>query len=403
MFQFTEQFDCIQPFELFTLTFPSWVLTKIVFMISYVSSMHKRFLALAVIVALVGVMTQAFAQNAPVLGNPTITRAGAVALLVEANPMLKARLAHHIKHPAPMPLFDDIDYEGWYTPYVETAFEGGIISGNEERRFRPQDLLLQEEAITLGARFHAIKNADMNDDIATTSSGSWFGAVLTASAANGLTLPNPVQVGTPISRSDFFALMTSMGIQNADRIAVSNAPAPVIVAIPPRANGGTTPRPTVARPTPAAPAAQPVGVQPSAKSFAITIPSLGITDLTITHPSDPFSKDGLHAPLQTGVGHLFSYPGKGGKILVYGHSSSVPWDVSNYAKIFRQINKLNPGDKIYITHGGKVHTYEVTYKNTVPANDMSAYNGGGGEELILYTCWPPDSIKERYLVHAKPV
>jgi sortase (surface protein transpeptidase) len=45
----------------------------------------------------------------------------------------------------------------------------------------------------------------------------------------------------------------------------------------------------------------------------------------------------------------------------------------------------------------------VTYEQAVPAGDMSAYQGGGSEELILYTCWPPDDIKQRYLVHAKPV
>lgn len=109
------------------------------------------------------------------------------------------------------------------------------------------------------------------------------------------------------------------------------------------------------------------------------------------------------APLQHGVGHLFSYPGGGGTILIYGHSSSYAWDVSKYTKIFRQINKLAIGDKVTVNYKGKAYTYQVSHKQSVPANDLSAYKGGRGEELILYTCWPPDSIKERYLVHAVPV
>ena len=133
------------------------------------------------------------------------------------------------------------------------------------------------------------------------------------------------------------------------------------------------------------------------------MPSLGIKDLTITHPSDPFTHGGLLNPLKYGVGHLFAYPGSQGKILIYGHSSSYPWDVSDYTKIFRQINKLVVGDFVYVHFNGTVHTYQISSKQTVAAKDMTAYQGAGEEELILYTCWPPDSISQRYLVHAKPV
>jgi LPXTG-site transpeptidase (sortase) family protein len=109
-------------------------------------------------------------------------------------------------------------------------------------------------------------------------------------------------------------------------------------------------------------------------------------------------------PLQNGVGHLFSTPGGGGKVLIYGHSSGYPWDKSQYTKIFRKINELQTGDKVYVTYDGKLNVYEVTYEESVPASDTSRYNDDGkGEELILYTCWPPDSISQRYLVHAVPV
>lgn len=147
----------------------------------------------------------------------------------------------------------------------------------------------------------------------------------------------------------------------------------------------------------------PSPADPSDSYFAVAVPSLGINDLRVTHPTDVASQAGLLAPLQYGVGHLFSYPGHGGTVLIYGHSSSYSWDVSEYTRIFRQINRLNPGDKVYVAYGGKTFTYEVTFKQTVDARDMSAYQGGNGEELILYTCWPPDDVKQRYLVHARPV
>lgn len=162
---------------------------------------------------------------------------------------------------------------------------------------------------------------------------------------------------------------------------------PPSAASQPRSSAGST---TVASPA-------------ATSAFTISIPALGISNLTVTHPTNVTSQAGLLAPLQHGVGHLFSYPGNGGTTLIYGHSSSYAWDVSEYTKIFRQINKLNPGDRVVITYGGRIFTYEVTHKQTVDASDMSAYQQNNGERLILYTCWPPDDIKQRYLVHAKPV
>ena len=90
--------------------------------------------------------------------------------------------------------------------------------------------------------------------------------------------------------------------------------------------------------------------------------------------------------------------------MIYGHSSGYPWDVSKYTKIFRKVNQLKVGDRIYVTYEGKLHTYEVTYEETIDAKDTAPFNDDAeGEELILYTCWPPDSIAQRYLVHAKPI
>ncbi len=381
--------------------------------------MEKRFILLTVLVLLVGFMTQAFAAELP--SNEPISRAGAVAMIVESDSVLKQRLQHYIKNPPPMPLFDDLDYDQWYAPYIETAFEAGIITGNADRRFRPGDVLAEEEAIVLIARTNARKRPDTLSDLNTTD-GDWFSGALNAAVKGGVQLPSPIRLGMPVSKQSLFAMMSSTGVEKPEQIAISHQPKPAPVVIrpvvaqapaparAPAVNRPAQPRPTYvaqATPTPARPTTTTTSTttapQASNKAFAITLPSLGIKDLTITHPSNPTTSDGLLAPLKYGVGHLFSYPGAGGTILVYGHSSSYGWDVSNYTKIFRQINKLSIGDKIYVTYGGKVHTYQVTHKRAVDDKDFSAYQGGRGEELILYTCWPPDSIDQRYLVHAAPV
>jgi len=399
--------------------------------------MEKRFLFLVGLVLVIGFATSAFAQNTP--SNAPLTRAGAIALMVEADPILKQRLQHFIQHTPPMPLFDDIDYKQWYAPYIETAFEAGLLTGNAEARFRPSELIAEEESIVLANRFYALKHP--GTAIVTVQTGEdWFTSTINQAMQNHIQLPSPIRLGMPASRSSFFAMMQSTGVQSPDQLIIShqpNPPAPVIVQVPQRAPVQNRPaqqpaiRPIVAQrpviavtPRPVVPVAvQPVrpvvaqqqqqrpavvaqAVTPTptaSRGFSISLPTLGINNLTIVHPTDPTTKEGLLAPLKYGVGHLFGYPGGGGTILVYGHSSSYAWDVSKYTKIFRQINKLAVGDKVTVNYNGKTYTYKVSFKQSVPADDLSAYKGGRGEELILYTCWPPDSIKERYLVHAVPV
>lgn len=407
----------------------------------------------------------------------TISRAGAVALLVESNPRLRERAAFFAANRPPMALFDDVGQQEWYVPYVEAAFEAGILRGNAERRLRPADTLNIQESIQLVNRYKAATDpsAPVIIPLQDRHYQAWESEVLAAAKIYGVKLPARIALGQPVARPELTAMLGSVGVQNPELVtltvmspAPTGAAASTLVAqvvsgrpttadsrnlqpvrqparIIPQAAAQQPPRAAVQQPRPVAvqqprpqpvaqaprpqpvqqPRPQPVAQAPrpqptpapaparpatgtlpanaSNKFFSVTIPAAGIKDLTITHPSNPATHNGLLAPLKNGVGHLFTYPGKAGKILIYGHSSSYGWDVSPYTKIFRQINRLNPGDRIYVTYNGNMHVYQVTYEQAVSASDMSVYKKAGPEELILYTCWPPDDIKQRYLVHAKPV
>jgi|CXWL01.1.fsa_nt_gi LPXTG-site transpeptidase (sortase) family protein len=395
--------------------------------------MWKRLLLPAVLVLFAGYYSLAFAADGIQQQDPrmAITRAGAVAMVINANANNAQRVQWYAAHMPPMPLFKDVDQREWYAPYVEVAFEQGIITGNTERLFRPSEPLREAEAIALVTRFKSAQSS-VDDVFLTipTTENNWLSRIISEAQTSGIKFRLPVQPDLVIQRQELFSLLESAGITAPETIVISMIPIttefpsdvyaapkilqpiiqnPVVVAGGAPVNTVTyAPTTPVYRPTAqtaqVVPQVQPTTATPylSAKSFAITMPTLGVKDLTITHPSD-FSHDGLLSPLKYGVGHLFSYPGQNGKILVYGHSSGYPWDVSKFTKIFRQINKLSIGDKIYVTYDGKLHTYQVTSKQTVDASDTSAYGQGGSEELILYTCWPPDSIKQRYLVHAVPV
>jgi LPXTG-site transpeptidase (sortase) family protein len=351
-----------------------------------------------------------------------LTRAETVALLVDSQPQLRNRLQWYIKNMPPLPLYLDANPKAWYGPYLETAFEAGIITGNSDRMFRPKSNITAEEAAVLLTRY---RNGGRESDnvvlYAPNSNHSWVDSALADAASSGIQVPYPVRPGQAINPDDLFAMMRSAGIHNPDQIALSINPSegylpkPVQIAqVRPVQVAQAQPRPatTTASVTRIQPISAPVRTAPApvaqpraatTNAFTISMPSIGINSLNVSHPSDPFTSKGLLAPLQSGVGHLFTYPGHAGKILIYGHSSSYPWDTSSFTKIFRQINKLSVGDKVYLTYEGDQFTYEVTFKQAVPAGDMSAYQSAGEEELILYTCWPPDSISQRYLVHAKPI
>ena len=283
--------------------------------------------------------------------------------------------------------------------------------------------------------------AELSDYI-ENKADAWFTGSLNAAIEKNLVMhKGRLRIGTAITRGQFVDMVyrttTVAASSNAPYTGpepqgsapVISAPQPTPVAAPapatsqPQTTRSTTPtgvsvndgslspgvRQTQGTSSSVAAAANPAKVAntpyASEKYFSITIPTLGVTDLSINHPEDPVSQEGVLAPLKLGVGHLFSYPGGGGKIMIYGHSSGYPWDVSQYTKIFRKVNELHEGDKVYVTYAGNLHVYQVSKKEAIPAkNTGDAFrDDGAGEELILFTCWPPDSITQRYLVHATPV
>lgn len=355
-----------------------------------------------------------------------INRAEALKVLVTPQPQMQTRIQWYQRNLPPIPLFLDVDQTAWYTPFLEVAFESQVVTGYPDGTFRPANSVTVEEALALLLRTYQIPLDPQfkQSDRIQNADGNWYTPFVNTAVSKNLVRPGAkLYLGSAISRGEFFSILYRL-----DSIVKSNQPAfvdptvgqPVIVQsssvssvadAPPAQNQPPVNQQPVQNSSVSQnyPPVQNTGNQGTSNSqylstlpFAITIPSVGIYDLAIVRPTD-YSPEGLLEPLTNGVGHLFSFPGGGGKIMVYGHSSSYPWDTSEFTKIFRKINAANPGDKIYVTYNGQVYTYEVAFEETIPAADTSRFNDNGeGEKLILYTCWPPDSIEQRYLVHAIP-
>ena len=336
-----------------------------------------------------------------------VRRAEAVKMIIEANPAFKTELNWFIAHPSPLALFSDIDPSAWYTPYAEVAFKHHIITGYSDGTFRPDDLVSTGESISMIVRAMASDSAPGSVVYAPTINnrpGQWFTPYVNVAINKNLLMRGQtLAVAQTIHRGQFFDILYRMREVALKRLVAFSGPEPLGQSATGLPTGTQLAMQSPAGPFAQIPSALAADSQQylSKKPFAITIPSLGITDLTITTPKDPYTAKGVLAPLTAGVGHLFNYPGQNGKILVYGHSSGYPWDTSSYTKIFRSINKLKNGDMVYVTYNGRLYTYAISGHKTVSAKDTKEYQpDGSGEKLILYTCWPPDSISQRFLQFA---
>jgi LPXTG-site transpeptidase (sortase) family protein len=349
-----------------------------------------------------------------------INRVEVVKVLTELQSSYQERLQWYQQNVPPIALFSDVNQTQWYVPYLETAFESKMVTGYPDGTFRPANAISVEEALAMLVRSFGINQVTnyTQSQYIQNAPDQWYTSVInTAITRNIISSRERLYIGAPITRGQFFDAVyrlhssiqagetsfNSTGTSQTASIPPRSGQTPVQtpVATPPSSN---VPPSTISSPTPVNNRINAEDAQYlSSKPFAISIPSVGIYDLSIVRPVD-YSSDGLLEPLQSGVGHLFSFPGGGGKIMVYGHSSSYPWDTSEFTKIFRKINEAKSGDKVYVTYNNQLYIYQVTFEETIPAADTSRFkDDGSGETLILYTCWPPDSVEQRYLVHAVPV
>ncbi|MBN1200772.1 MAG: sortase [Anaerolineae bacterium] len=138
----------------------------------------------------------------------------------------------------------------------------------------------------------------------------------------------------------------------------------------------TAPQATVAPPQPVSP-------------VRIEIPRIGV-DASIYGGDDWFS-------LQKGVGHLVgsANPGERGNMVLSAHN-----DI--YGEIFKEIQRLEPGDEIYVTaNNGRRYTYVVRDKQIVKPTDTWVLASGSEAIVTLITCHPYRVDSHRMVVFAE--
>ena len=89
-------------------------------------------------------------------------------------------------------------------------------------------------------------------------------------------------------------------------------------------------------------------------------------------------------------------PGGGDTVAVAGHRTT-------YTRPFYWLERLQPGDLIYIRWRGGSHAYRMSGRRILSAKNLHIADARGHELLLLSACTPRGSARQRIVVYAWPV
>lgn len=99
-----------------------------------------------------------------------------------------------------------------------------------------------------------------------------------------------------------------------------------------------------------------------------------------------------------------AYPGEIGNLVITGHSAGDIYSNNQYKFIFSGLERLVPGDTIYVNYESKRYTYAVTGSQTVEPTDVNALIYETDKPMLtLITCTPLGTSRYRLLVSAEQV
>lgn len=142
---------------------------------------------------------------------------------------------------------------------------------------------------------------------------------------------------------------------------------------------------------------------PVDSEFSIVVPKIAANARIIPNVNPADEKDYL-AQLKLGVAHAAGtyFPGDGGHIFLFAHSTDYVWNISTYNAIFYLLYKLEAGDEINLFYHGRRYVYIVEGSTKVNPDQVEYMTRQtDGELLTLQTCWPPGTTLQRLLVFAR--
>ena len=137
-------------------------------------------------------------------------------------------------------------------------------------------------------------------------------------------------------------------------------------------------------------------------NFSVVIPKID-ANARIIENVDVSNPDIYLAALKKGVAQAegTAFPGEGGHIYLFAHSTDYIWNVGTYNAVFYLLYKLGVGDEINLFYKGQRYVYRVIGTKIVDPSEVSYITRKTNKEfLTLQTCWPPGTTLKRLLVFA---
>ncbi len=144
---------------------------------------------------------------------------------------------------------------------------------------------------------------------------------------------------------------------------------------------------------------------PEDPNFSIVIPKIGANARVLPN-IDAGNEIEYLAALKKGVAQAAgtAYPGEGGHIFLFAHSTDYIWNVGTYNAVFYLLYKLEIGDEVNLFFHGQRYVYKVVDKKIVDPSQVEFLTRKTNKELLtMQTCWPPGTTLKRLLVIASRV
>jgi len=146
-------------------------------------------------------------------------------------------------------------------------------------------------------------------------------------------------------------------------------------------------------------------IYPVDEDFGIVIPKISANAKVI--PDVDWQNAAVYQKALTqGVAHAkgTSYPGEAGNVFIFSHSGVDFYEAARYNAVFYLINKLEPGDEIYLFSKQQKFTYRVAERKIVSSESVEYLTGDPLKKtLTLMTCWPAGTTLKRLVVVAEQV
>ncbi len=144
-------------------------------------------------------------------------------------------------------------------------------------------------------------------------------------------------------------------------------------------------------------------IYPVDEDFGIVIPKIGANAKVIADV-DWQDSTVYQRALTKGVAHAAgtSYPDEPGNVFIFSHSGVDFYEANRYNALFYLLNKLVPGEEIYLFYKGQKFVYRVIDKKIVAPESVEYLKGDPKKRtLTLMTCWPAGTTLKRLVVIAE--